>query len=52
MLNRVEMLVRVWILKIASARIGAKDNRFILLLVFSYSSSLAGIELVTITWSS
>jgi hypothetical protein len=49
MLKMVEILVLVWILKIASARMGAREN----LRTFpfeSYSSpSRAGIELVTIT---
>jgi hypothetical protein len=49
MLNRLEMLVFVWILKIASARMGATDKRMILA---DYSSSFGGMEFVTITWSS
>lgn len=50
MLNKVEILVLVWIRKIASAKIGATDNLMILLMC--YSPSFAGIEFVTITWSS
>jgi hypothetical protein len=49
MLKREEMLVLVWIRKIASARMGAKDNLIILPSVNYYSCSLAGMELVTIT---
>ena len=50
-LNREEILVLVWILKIAYAKIGANDNLFILPSVLSYSYYFAGIEFVTITWS-
>ena len=46
-LNKEEMLVLVWIRKIASAKIGANDRRMILS-IFSYPY-LAGIEFVTIT---
>lgn len=43
------MLVLVWILKMASAKIGASDS----LIIFgtSYSPYFGGIEFVTITWS-
>ena len=51
MLNNVEMLVFVWILKIAYAKIGAKENLFILPSDNSSSPSFGGIEFVTITWS-
>lgn len=51
-LNRLEILVFVSIRKIASARIGATDSRQIFPAVRAYSFSLAGMELVTITWSS
>jgi len=47
MLNNEEILVLVWIRKMASAKIGATDNLMILLMCSS--PSLAGIELVTIT---
>ena len=50
--KRDEILVLVWILKIASAKIGAKDNLFTFPSVFSSYFSFAGIEFVTITWSS
>ena len=52
MLNSDEMLVRVWILKIASARIGASESLLIFPSVSSSSPSRGGIEFVTITWSS
>jgi len=51
MLNKLEMLVLVSILKIASARIGATDSLLILPSVTASSFSLAGMELVTMTWS-
>ena len=47
MLNNDEILVLVWIRKIASAKIGATDNLMIRS-IFS-SPSFAGIEFVTIT---
>lgn len=50
--NKDEMLVLVWILKIASAKIGARESLLIFPSVISYSFYLGGIELVTITWSS
>lgn len=50
--KRDEILVLVWILKIASAKIGANDNLFTFPSVFSSYFSFAGIEFVTITWSS
>ena len=50
-LNNDDMLVRVWILKMASARIGARESLLIFPSVIYYSPSLAGIEFVTITWS-
>ncbi len=49
-LNKDEMLVLVWIRKIASAKIGAKES--LIILAMFYSPSLGGIEFVTITWSS
>ena len=49
MLKRLEMLVLVCILKMASARMGATDSRMILA---DSSLSFGGMELVTITWSS
>ena len=49
MLKSDEILVRVWILKIASARIGASDNLFTFISVNSSSFYFGGIELVTIT---
>ena len=52
MLNKLEMLVLVSILKMASARMGATDSLRILPSVTAYSFSLAGMELVTMTWSS
>lgn len=45
------MLVLVWILNIASAKIGANDNLLTFPSVNSYYFSFGGIELVTITWS-
>lgn len=52
MLNKLEILVFVWILKIASAKIGATDSLVTLPLVSYSSFGCAGIEFVTITWSS
>lgn len=49
MLNNDEILVLVWIRKIASAKIGANDNLFILPFVSLSYPSFGGIELVTIT---
>lgn len=46
MLNKLEMLVLVWMRKIASARMGATDS---LMILADSSPSLGGIELVTIT---
>lgn len=50
--NKDEILVLVWILKIASAKIGAKESLLTFPSVSCYSPSFAGIEFVTITWSS
>jgi hypothetical protein len=47
--NRLEMLVLVWILKMASARMGATDKRVTLPPVISSSFSWGGTVLVTIT---
>ena len=52
MLNKLEILVFVWIRNIASAKIGATDNLVTLPLVSYSSFGCAGIEFVTITWSS
>jgi hypothetical protein len=49
MLKRLEILVLVCILKIASARIGATESLIILPSVKVYSFSFGGIVLVTIT---
>ena len=49
MLNKLEMLVLVCILKIASAKIGAKEKRLIFPSETSSSPSFDGMELVTIT---
>jgi hypothetical protein len=49
MLKRLEILVLVCILKIASAKMGATDNLIILPSVRAYSFSLGGIVFVTIT---
>ncbi len=49
MLKRLEMLVRVWMRKMASARMGATESR---MMRADSSLSLGGMELVTITWSS
>ena len=49
MLNKVEMLVRVWIRKMASAKMGDRESRLILFSVASSSFSLGGMELVTMT---
>ncbi len=49
MLNKDEILVLVYILKMAYARIGARESLRILPYVAASSLSLAGIELVTMT---
>ena len=49
MLNKVEMLVRVWMPEMASARIGDSDSLLILFSVASSSFSLGGMEFVTMT---
>lgn len=49
MLKRLEMLVLVCILKMASASMGATDNLVILPPESSSSFSLAGMVLVTMT---
>lgn len=51
-LKRLEILVLVCILKIASAKIGATDSLMILPSVKAYSFSFGGMVFVTITWSS
>ena len=51
-LKRLEMLVLVWILNMASARMGATDNLVTLPPVASSSFYLGGMELVTTTLSS
>ena len=51
-LNKLEILVFVWILNIASAKIGATDNLVTFPPVASSSLSLGGIVFVTITLSS
>ena len=46
MLNKLEMLVLVWMRKMASAKMGATDS---LMILADSSPSLGGMELVTIT---
>lgn len=48
-LKRLEILVLVCILKIASAKIGATDSLMILPSVKAYSFSFGGMVFVTIT---
>lgn len=50
-LNKEDMLVLVWILNSASAKMGANDNLLILPSESYSSPSWGGIEFVTITWS-
>lgn len=49
MLNKLEILVLVCILKIAYAKIGAKENLLIFPSDNYFSPSFGGIEFVTIT---